>query len=166
MVKKTNRRKVIKSVGSGVFLSLGTSSVSGKSNGNKYSGLAYDPVTHKILGEASAQLNGAHDDLRGNLRIGNYRVNMNKATKFDHANKKFTETKYRFNNKSVDKNTNEDSPSSARLTAVDNRLTGYIKDGQNKIAYTLFPQQSRVSQQSGGSILKNVLKDTRLVGGE
>lgn len=170
MVQQINRRKVLKSVGAGALLSAGASPVSGRSDGAKYSGLAYNPVTHEILGEASAQLNGAHDDLRGNLRVGDYQVNMNKATKFDHVGKgarasrsgeaNFAETKHQINNKVKSKDKNEGLPESVRLTAVDDRLTGYVKRDQRKVAYTLVPQQVQDTE------LKNILKETRLMGGE
>lgn len=156
-MREINRRSVIKSLGTGALATAGVPKVIASSNGAKFSGLAYDPVTHEILGEASAQFNDVHGDLRGNLRVGDHRVNVNKAEKFDQGGHEgFTETKYGFD----ETQGQTERAKYVRVTAVDDSITGYVQRDRTKVAYSLVPQQ-----RYDGS-LNELLRQSRLTTGE
>lgn len=81
-----NRRKVLKALGTASVVSSGFAVTGGASRGSRFGGIAYDPYTHEILGEASAQLNQNSGEFVGNLRVNGRSYNMNQNTPHSNYN--------------------------------------------------------------------------------
>lgn len=152
------RRKVLKTVGTGVFTAATAPAVTARGNGSKYDGVVYDPVTHEILGRASGQFNSRHDDLRGNLRMDvpdqvatdlrleHGRVNTNKlqnrgATRVNGHPKTRHGVDERYDDGEL--------PRSIRLTTVGDSVVGYVQRGRTQVAYSMVPKQRGTESLEG-----------------
>lgn len=76
---RRSRRKVLKIIGGTAGISAGLSTTVSGDRGARIEGVAYDPKTLEILGEASGQFNSTQSELVGNLRIDGQKHNMNQA---------------------------------------------------------------------------------------
>lgn len=147
------RRKAIKSIGAGSILASNNYSAEATGNGAKYDGLAYDPATHEIFGEASGQFNQMHGDFRGNLNLPNEKINMNKLRKFDQSSvEEYQSTVYKHFEQS------DDNPVKfIRVNVLHNALCGYVQKSDNKTGFSLVPLKERNGE------LEKFIKSTRLI---
>lgn len=136
----SDRRRVLKTIAASAATVSAVPTVSATRDGTRFEGVAYDPVTHEVYGDASAQFNDLHGDLRGNLRFGDEQVNMSKARQMDTGVAKGS---VRSRHGFAETNDADRTTRHVRLTAVEDGLTGYVEDNNEKVAFSLVPKSRR-----------------------
>lgn len=145
---KTSRRKILKSVGITTTGLAGFTTNNRATEGNKYVGVAYDPSTHEIVGEASGQFSSATNQLHGNLRVGNEQITLSKNKPYETI-KQGSTMRTRFKKEipaeTAAQNSRQDGNEPTKLvkvlTGADAGLTGYINPPSgDKQAFALVNQ--------------------------
>lgn len=160
--QKLGRRSVIKALGSGATGLLTVGNVSAN-NGAKRQGVAYNPVTHEILGEASAQLNPVHDELRGTLQIGSKKIKLNSSSPLSRSTTPIGTEKVKY--KQTTNKTERGMDETVTVLGTESGgLTGYVRGNTGeRVAFALTDKQGKIPLER---CIQHVRNTGRMNGGE
>lgn len=153
---RLGRRSVLKTIAAGT---VGSSLLVGDvaaSSGSKFTGVAYDPATHKIIGDASGQFNRKKSELVGDLNVGGSKIHLNKQNpdqsrtidgkrhmKYQHSTKAGKDNK-------LEKGVNI-------MGFKSGNLTGYMRQPNgNHVAFAIAPKKRGHAKKE----MKHIVKKT------
>lgn len=145
---KSSRRKVLQATGGILFPAMignASATTSTLLSGEKFEGVAYDPTTHEILGDASAKLQRSQTEISGALQILDQKIDVelgNPVVELLQNGK----TKSRF--REVEHGENGSTQVSALLVSFPKGVTGYVssKTGQ-RVAFSVASTEAGLSKE-------------------
>lgn len=156
---------MLKTIGATSVVGSGFTVTGTASRGSRLEGIAYDPYTREIIGEASAQFNQQTDELVGNLRVNDKKYNMNQNEPHTETNgEELKSQSFREVTQKEDKQYNE----LIKVTVTDkSNITGFVRSPESleRTAFALTNSQE-ASIQSNGNHDKLIQAVERLQGGE
>ncbi|WP_139326581.1 hypothetical protein [Natrinema saccharevitans] len=137
-----NRRRALKTIAVSTVTGAGLTTTVSANNGARKEGVAYDPFTHEILGEASGQFNERKENFVGNLRVNGKKYNMNQPELFEENEEGDMKSRtYRDINKISNKEYN-------RIIEVrssnNSNITGFVRSPESldRVAFALEGKQT------------------------
>ena len=142
MAHKINRRKAIRILGGSLGVTAGYTMTVSANNGARVEGIAYNPKSHEILGEASGQFNQQHDELVGNLRIDGRQFNLSQNHPFEERR---IESGVYQTYRSLNKRNDEEYNELVHLTkSNESNMTGFVRtpESLDRIGFVLADNNS------------------------
>lgn len=149
---KGNRRSVLRTVGISATGLLAGSTVGSANPVNKYSGLAYDPETHDIIGEATGSFDNSGRKLTGELTINmdggleviNRSVNRQEPDHVEKGGGPARQVYTDYERRGEEHHDKKKVPIEKRRWVTSGRtISGVIRTrSREKIAFTFFPEKT------------------------